>query len=193
MLGADKAPKEKCVRSPLCKCKAAAVLRGTSQRCKVVQEHSRCLRSKGASCKRPSLTSAKYSAICCVYARYALRRALDIFASSREREAFTLLLNSLCPGSAAARSTELRRPRFDRAPAAVDGMSVAQHPSCVLGLALLLHGLAAPSPSAAVVESSGMLACSVCPPTSTFGVHACLYLFTHMQVCRDSAGFAAHG
>jgi hypothetical protein len=77
----------------------------------------------------PLLTSAKYSAICCVYARYALRLALDIFASSREREACTLLLNSLCPGSAAARSTELRRPRFDRAPAAVDGTSVSQHPS----------------------------------------------------------------
>jgi hypothetical protein len=66
-------------------------------------------------------TSAKYSAICCVYAMYALRLALDILASSREREVCTLLLNNLCPGSAAARNTELRLPRLDKPPAADAG------------------------------------------------------------------------
>jgi hypothetical protein len=51
-----------------------------------------------------------------------------------------------------------------------------------MGLALLLHGLAASSPSAAaVVESSGMLACSVCPSTSAFEEHAWLYVLVYMQ------------
>jgi hypothetical protein len=104
-------------------------------------------------------TSAKYSAICCVYARYAFRRALDILASSREREVCTWLLNSRWPGSAAPRRTELRLPRCDRLPDTVAGAAglstqeVEQLVCCVLGLQLRSS-----SSSDSAEDSSGIAA-----------------------------------
>lgn len=86
------------------------------------------------------VTSAKYSAICLVYAMYALRLAFDILCSSSEREAGASLLFSW-PGTAAAWRIELRLPLCSTE---LRADSHGGTPSCAVEqLAELLHVLGA--------------------------------------------------
>jgi hypothetical protein len=66
---------------------------------------------------------------------------LDILASSRDREVCRWLLNSLCPGSAAPCSTELRLPRLLSAPAAAGTASEADVDWAGLQVVLLVLGV----------------------------------------------------
>jgi hypothetical protein len=131
-------------------------------------------------------TSAKYSAICWVYSRYALRRALDILASSRDREVCRLLLNSLCPGSAAPCSTELRLPRLLSAPAAAATASDVDVDCKGLRVSLLVLGVEL-LPGVAASGTGDVASSSVAPCMQETGPVDSLKVLGSKKCLQDGA------